>query len=135
MAKIKNEALIEQLALAYVAGSTIKAWSEERGIPPRTCYSWTRQPEFKRIVREHRERTIDACLTRLINGTETAANEIVRLSQSAEAEPVRLSACRAVMDAAIQMTSFATLAKRVDELETELATLRGANLAIHPQIA
>lgn len=135
MAKTRNQSLLESLALAYASGTTIKAWADANQISPNTCYHWTKDAEFKRLVAEYRSQMIQACLGQLIKGSSTAAAQIVTLVEKAENESTRLAACRTVLEHLVGLTQFANLQEQIEALKAEVSALKGGDLAIHRPVA
>ena len=48
-----------QLALALARGVPIAKWARASGVPVPTAFRWAREPEVRKVVEDHRRRTID----------------------------------------------------------------------------
>lgn len=88
-----------------------------------------RDPEFVREIRRARADLIEAALGRLADAAVAAVEALVGLLH-AEAEAVRVSAARAVLEHLSRFRADAELAARIDELEVTISRL--SNLSTTP---
>jgi hypothetical protein len=114
---------LSALAAAIAGGESVSAWAARQTppIPRRTAYRWSRLPEVRRAVESIRRRCLDRAAGTLSRHATAAAAELARLSRKAEAEAVRLAACRAVLTELREVADYAALEERLATLERRAA--------------
>jgi hypothetical protein len=117
MSQRHNRNQKSSLALAIAGGSTVKAWAESHQVPARTAYTWAREEGVCALVEEIRRRAVDRAIGRLARHATAAAGEIGRLATKAESEATRLNAARAVLADLLTVSDYASLERRLTELE------------------
>ena len=60
----------DRLALALVAGKTIRDWAQQNGVPERTAYRWASEPEVRRQLQDWRRAAIDNTLRLMAERSE-----------------------------------------------------------------
>lgn len=108
------------LAIAVAGGESVADWARTKEVPARTAYRWAATPEIRRTVQEIRRRSVDQAIGRLSRHATTAAEQIAKLAETAEAEAVRLAACRGLLADLVQVGQYADLANRLEAIETAL---------------
>jgi hypothetical protein len=115
--ELPSKGSFAKLALWVAGGGKIAPWCRKHAIAPRSAYRWSKTPQFRSKVDEHRRRASDRAIGLLARSAVTAIEGMVRLAKSAESEPVKLSAQRGILAELRDMTDFASLSKRLAELE------------------
>jgi hypothetical protein len=105
------------LAFVIAQGASIKKWAEANGVPKTTAYRWADEPEVQACANAIRRRALERGVGLLSRRVAWAARGIVKLADSADSEPVRLSALRAIFSEMIAASRFGVLEHRVHELE------------------
>jgi hypothetical protein len=108
------------LAVAIAAGTTIQDWAEQNKVRPRTAYTWAASPEVQKEVERIRREAVDCAIGRLSHNATAAAESITTLAKEAGSESVKLSAARAVLADLMSVSDFATLEKRLVEVERRM---------------
>jgi len=120
VSKRTNREQLTSLAVAIAAGQSVSDWAKASEVPRRTAYRWSRLPETRRIVADARRRSIDRAIGTLSKNATAAAQEIARLAAKADAEAVRLAACRGLLSDLMTVTNHQALADRVADIERRL---------------
>ncbi len=120
MSRIHNANRKANLALAVAGGTTVVEWAAANGVAERTAYTWARSREVIDQVEALRRDCMDQAVNRLSRRATDAAEEIARLAREAASESVRLQAARAVLGELMAVSGFATLERRMAEIERRL---------------
>jgi hypothetical protein len=116
----------EQLALVVAQGKSIAAWARRNGVPASTAYFWTADPDFRRQVQLWRRRAVDRAMGVLAARTGRAVATIAKLGETAESEPVRLAANRAVLRDQFALGNYSEIEYRLTAIEDQIRA-RNAN--------
>jgi hypothetical protein len=107
---------------AILANSTQEEAAAAVGITPRTLRRWSANERFAAELRRQRTRVLDQVATVLAGGAAAAARSLIQIATGeARASAARVSAAKAVIDAAQRLEEAGTIAGRLDELEQQLA--------------
>jgi hypothetical protein len=109
-----------KLALWVAGGGKIAPWCRKNSLAPRTAYRWSKTSKFQAKVDEYRRRASDRAIGLLARHAVTAIEGMVRLAKNAEAEPVKLSAQRGILAELREMSDFASISRRLAEIERRL---------------
>jgi hypothetical protein len=120
MSKRNNQTKKSKLVLALAEGCTVREWAEENGVRPRTAYTWAQSPDVVKEVERIRREVLDCAVGRLCHNAAVAADAIAKLAKEAESESVKLSAARAVLADLMSVSDYATLEKRLSEVERRM---------------
>jgi hypothetical protein len=120
MSRINNGNRKANLALSMAGGASVVEWAAANGVAERTAYTWSRSREVIEQVEAIRRDCLDQAVNRLSRRATDAAEEIARLAREAVSESVRLQAARAVMSELMAVSGFATLERRMAEIERRL---------------
>jgi hypothetical protein len=93
----------ECLALALAGGASVRDAAAGIGIAERTAFRRLEDPAFRQRVGELRREMVTAAMGRLADGMSDAAAELRRLALGAASEPVRLGACRAILELGVRL--------------------------------
>jgi hypothetical protein len=115
-----NESLYESLVLAVATGSTIAAWCKRTGTGRTTASGWQREPKFAEDVAKIRKMLLDEAVGKFTKAVSDVADGMIKLAGSATSEATKLAAQKAVLEHLIQLTEFAELKNRVEEIERRL---------------
>jgi hypothetical protein len=126
MSEEKRQNHKSQLARAMAKGQSVAEWSRQSGVAQRTAYRWAKEAKFKAAVNSHRRRAIDHSVGRLTDKLASAADAIVKLSETAQSESVRLSAIKAMFGTVVAMSKFTGLEERITELEEQFHARTGS---------
>jgi hypothetical protein len=107
------------LALAIAGGSSASKWAAANQVPKRTAQKWAREPNVRAEVERIRRRALDQAVGVLAKRVTRASHGIVRLSEKAVSESVRLSALRAIFADMMAVSKFGGLEDRMTELEEQ----------------
>jgi hypothetical protein len=105
------------LTVAIAHGASLRKWAEANGVPKTTAYRWADEPEVQACANAIRRRALERGVGLLSRRVAWAARGIVKLAESADSEPVRLSALRAIYSEMIAASRFGALEHRMCELE------------------
>ena len=108
------------LILAVASGRTLRDAARAAGVAERTAYRRAAEPGFKRAVQQARADLLARAVGQLADATTAAVATLVALLD-AEADTVRLSAARAILDSAMRGAELVDLAARVESVEVMLA--------------
>jgi hypothetical protein len=117
MSKRNNQDQKQSLARAIAGGSTVAAWAKKHRVPTRTAYTWARSSQVQATVDQVRRRSLDRAIGRLSRDATAAAATIAKLARSAESEAVKLNAARGLLSDLMTVSDYATLERRLTELE------------------
>jgi hypothetical protein len=117
------KALIDKLALHVAGGGRIASWARENGVPRRTCYDWSRRPEFQDKVEAIRRRTVDRAVGRMTRSLHRAVKKIEDLVEQGENDHVRLAAARTLIDKMLDVKGHAEFERQIAELRARIASL------------
>src|SRR5215468_2793511 len=119
----KSDLRREAVALLLAAGRTVKDAAREARTAERTIHYWRADDAFRRRVRELQAELFGRTVARLVSLGGQAADTLARLLDSGN-EAVALGAARTVLEAGARLRETVELARRVEELEYELAEVR-----------
>ena len=114
-----------RFADAIAAGGTISDGATAAGISYRSASRWKAQNHIAAAIRSRTTESLSQARAVLAAGARSSAVELVRLAKRARPDSARVTASRAVLDAAICATEIASLEERLVELESALATRGG----------
>ena len=107
----------DRLALALVAGTTIRDWAQENGVPESTAYRWASDPEVRRQVQDCRQAAIDNTLRLMAERSAAALDRIEDLGKVADSDAVRLKANRSLVTDQIALARHSNLEHRLSLIE------------------
>jgi transposase-like protein len=107
------------LALVIGRGQSVRAWARKNGVPERTAYRWSSEPEVRRLSETWRRHALNQTIGRMARRATAAADGIERLAKGAESESVRLRAWRAILADQMSVAKFSNLEQRMRELEEQ----------------
>src|SRR5262249_54528151 len=113
----------ELLAAGLAAGRSVKKAAAAAGMGERTAYRKLKDPAFKALVAELRQRMVSRAVGRLSAGMTQAAGKLLKLLASRD-EKVQLAAAKAILEAGPRLRDSEVLAVKVAELERVLAEIR-----------
>jgi hypothetical protein len=114
-----------RFADAMAAGGTISDGASAAGISYRSASRWKIKGHIAAYIRARTTESLSQARAVLAAGARSSAVELVRLAKRARPDSTRVTASRAVLDAAICATEIASLEERLVELESVLATRAG----------
>jgi len=114
-----------RFADAIAGGGTISDGATAAGISYRSASRWKAQRHIAAAIRSRTTESLSQARAVLAAGARSSAVELVRLAKRARPDSARVTASRAVLDAAICATEIASLEERLVELESALATRGG----------
>jgi hypothetical protein len=114
-----------QLAVAIAQGETAAKWAKKNNVPNRTAQRWARESEVRASVESIRRRALDRAVGVMSRNAKRATLGIVKLSESAASEAVRLAALRAVLSDVISVSKFGCLEDRMTEIEEQIRDRTG----------
>ena len=109
----------DRLALALVAGKTIRDWAQENGVPERTAYRWASEPEVRRQIQDWRRAAIDNTLRFMAERSAAALDRIEELGKVADSDAVRLKANRSLVTDQIALARHSNLEHRLSLIEED----------------
>jgi hypothetical protein len=109
-----------RLARAIANGQSIDKWAKANDVKRRTAFYWAKEPEVRAEVDTFRRVALNRALGKLNRHTVGAANQIIKLYQSASSESVQLAAARTLFSDVMSVSKFSTLEHRVTDLEDNL---------------
>jgi hypothetical protein len=112
--------LRDDLALAVARGATIGQWAQENDIPARTAREWSRKPEFKTAVADHRRSIIDRAIGKMVRRLVKAVDQVGRLADNAASEAVRLAAARSIVNDLLAVRRDIEIEERLMRIEQYL---------------
>jgi hypothetical protein len=122
----RPEGIIEKLALHVATGGAVKRFAEEHEIVLRTAYRWYADPRFKARVNAIRERITNQLVGIFVQGSTSCAATLWEIACDKELPPTaRVSAAKGFLDAMANVRAHADEARRLEELERQLAELKG----------
>jgi transposase-like protein len=110
----------EAVAVALASGRTVREAAASCSAGERTVKRWLTCPAFGRRVRELRADMLGRALGRMADGMAEAADAL-RALLAAEAESVRLGACRAMLELGVKLRESVELEGRLAALERQAA--------------
>jgi len=116
----RNQNQRDQFAVAMALGQKVSVWAKKNGVPRRTCYDWTKTPEYKATVREVRRRALDRAVGQFVRNLTKAVGRIALLATEAESESVQLQASRAVLRESIKVREHVDLEEQMLDIERRL---------------
>jgi molybdenum-dependent DNA-binding transcriptional regulator ModE len=114
-----------RFADAIAAGGTISDGATAAGISYRSASRWKVKDRIAAAIRSRTTESLSQARAVLAAGARSSAVELVRLAKRARPDSARVTASRAVLDAAIFATEIASLEERLVELESALAARAG----------
>ena len=105
------------LVAALAAGSTIRDAATAAGVGERTVRRRLKDPSFRAQVDAARHTAIDLAVARLSDSAGFAATALRQLAESAQAETVRLGACRTILELGLKWREHGDLTERIAALE------------------
>jgi len=115
-----NQNQRDQFAVAMALGQKVSVWAKKNGVPRRTCYDWTKTPEYKATVREVRRHAFDRAVGQFARNLTRAVGRIALLATEAESESVQLQAARAVLRESIKVREHVDLEEQMEDIERRL---------------
>lgn len=109
-----------KLALWVAGGGKIAQRCRDNGMPIRTAYRLAKTPKFQAAVDVYRRRAADRAIGLLARHAAVAVEGLVKLAKTAESEPTRLAAQRGVLAELREMSDFASLSRRLSDIERRL---------------
>jgi hypothetical protein len=107
---------------AIVTGSTQAEAAAAASISLRQLRRWLQRDHVIREMRRQRSAASDAAMTVLAAGAADAARRLLDLSRAgSNADSVRLTACRAVLDFVSRHQENVETVRRIEDLEAALA--------------
>ena len=108
----------EAVVAALLSQSTVEGAAKATGVGATTIYRWLQDAEFLSMFRAARRRALDRATARLAAVSVEAVEVLREVMQDGDAPPnARVSAARAVLDAATKTAETEDLSARVAELE------------------
>lgn len=108
------------LIAALATGATTATAADLASVSTRTVYRRLDDPTFCARVDDARAELVTSTLGRLVNASTTAADTLAALLADTHPPTVRLSAARAILDAAQRWRTTEELADRLTALEQTL---------------
>ena len=118
----------EAVVAALLSEPTVEGAAKASGVGATTIYRWLQDAEFLILFRAARRRALDRATARLAAVSVEAVEVLREVMQDNDAPPnARVSAAKAVLDAATKTAETEDLAARVEALEQMLSaqTQRG----------
>jgi hypothetical protein len=112
-----NKAKYESLVIAVATGQSIINWCKDTKTPRSTVSVWQLDPKFERDVAALRRKMVNEAIGKFVASVGQVAEGMIKLAEQAASEPTKLAAQKAVMENLVQMSDFAELRKRLDDLE------------------
>jgi hypothetical protein len=106
-----------QLALALARGVPIAKWARASGVPVPTAFRWAREPEVRKVVEDHRRRTIDEAVGEMSKHFGEAAAIIWHTAKEGDSGSLRFRAARAIFTDMITVSKYSGLESRMAALE------------------
>ncbi len=97
--------------------------ARQAGVSERTLRRWANLDPFRAEVRRQRSRVLDSTASILAGGSARCAAVLIQVATTGGGplDAVRVSAARAVLDAATKAEELSTVTARLDELEASFA--------------
>jgi hypothetical protein len=105
------------IVAALAAGSTNQDAAATAGVNERTVRRRLEDPAFRAQVDEARRAAIDLAVARLSDSAAFAATTLRQLAEGAQAETVRLGACRTILELGLKWREHGDLTARIEQLE------------------
>src|SRR4051812_26418315 len=126
MAKKRNDALMEALALNLATGGKVEAFAKQHAIGLRTAYEWARLPACKALVHRHRKDINDRILGHHAALAQAGTAKIAKLLRETENEVLAFQIAKDVRD------TYRSMLDR-DEFDRRLTALEGKNADDHAE--
>ena len=110
------------IVAALAAGSTNEDAATAAGVSERTVRRRLEDPAFRARVDDAQRAAIDLAVARLSDSAAFAAATLRELAESAQAETVRLGACRTILELGLKWREHGDLTARIEQLERGTAT-------------
>ena len=115
-----------QLALALARGVSVAEWARATGVPRKTAYRWSHDPEVLKAADAHRRQAINLAIGRMTKHSRFAVDGIVAIAEGADSASVRLRALRALFSDMITLSKHVALEARIAGMEEKIEEQRGA---------
>lgn len=112
------------LLAALAGGATVEGAAKTAGVSAATAKRRLRNPAFRAELAAIRAETIARAVGVLSMASVGAADELLRLTNSARSEQVRLAAATRILELGMKLRESLDLEQRVTELEVMLSTDR-----------
>jgi len=116
----ENAATGDALVLSLAVGKTYDEAAASAGVSKSTVNRRMRDAEFRIQVRNARAAIFERTAGLLAGGAAGAAEYLTDLAANAQAETVRLGACRAILDSAMRIREALEVEERLSVLEQRL---------------
>src|SRR5262249_12391001 len=110
-------------AAGLAAGKPVRKAAAAAGVGERTAYRKLKDPAFRALVGELRQRMVGQAVGRLSAGMGQAAAKLLKLLASQD-DKVQLAAAKAILEAGPRLRDSEELARKVAELESVVASLK-----------
>lgn len=122
--------LREAAIAALIAEPSVEAAAQAAGVADSTLRRWLQDPDFRRDYDAARRRTLDAALRELQAGMTAATRTLVAImGDDAKPPAARVTAARAIIDAAFRGTELLDVLDRLDKMETTLEAAAASRAA------
>ena len=111
----------DALVLALAGGQTVRGAAAAAGVSERTAFRRLADPDFRRQVHEARAGMMQQALGKLTAGMSQAA-DVLQALLKAEADSVKLSAARTILETGNRLRDACEIEQRLSELEVRLRT-------------
>ena len=111
----------DALVLALAGGQTVRGAAAAAGVSERTAFRRLADPDFRRQVHEARAGMMQQALGKLTAGMSQAA-DVLQALLKAEADSVKLSAARTILETGNRLRDACEIEQRLSELEGRLRT-------------
>lgn len=113
----------QQAALALLAtGAPVPAVAKAIGVSERAVWNWLKLEPFKTELRAHQRQGLESASRKLQHASLAAVQALETVMGDEEApHSARVSAAKAVLDAAYRASELANLTERLEQLEAEVA--------------
>jgi hypothetical protein len=108
---------LEQFVTAMLAHRTVEAAAAAAGISPATAYRWLADPAVQQRIGEALSEGMHSAMQRLQLNATRAADNLDELQRTAESEPVRLGASRAILELGLRWIETSDVIARLERLE------------------
>jgi hypothetical protein len=109
-----------KLVIAIAKGVAVSKWARENSVPNRTAYRWASDPRVRARVEKCRRRALDRAIGKMAHSVNWAVLGIKKLAETAASESVKLTALRTIFSNMMDVSEFAELQDRINQLEEQL---------------
>ena len=115
---MKITAKARQFIVALSTSSTTQEAIDATGVNPHTAYRWLKDPDFTHELREARRQVLFHSTSRLTSATERAVDTLLGvMDDDGASASAKVSAARAVLDAAYNAAQVDDVIERIEKLE------------------